>query len=392
MSRSPIIAFLVQRIGPYHHARLMAWAKLGKSVVWVIEFRSDDAVYAAWGGVRDCGEYHRRQTHSKEQLWQALDEIKPEVIVCVGYADLEISQAMWWALRKQVPLVTCSDTTFTDGPRSWGKEQFKRRVVAAFSAALVAGSRAQHYLQGLGLDPQHQFRAWDAVDNCYFEQGAGAARNDTTTLLAQLKLPNRYFLCVARFIPEKNLPRLIEAYASYVGHSGDGAWALVLSGSGPLEEKLRRTIADARLGSVVHFTGFIQYSELPAYYGLAGALVLPSVSETWGLVVNEAMAAGLPVMVSAHCGCAPDLVREGENGFIFEPEDVTALADLMRTVAGLDETRRTAMGRRSREIVAAYSPAAFANGLEAAVTCAFARRHRRIPWLTRLIVCLMAKR
>ena len=79
--------------------------------------------------------------------------------------------------------------------------------------------------------------------------------------------------------------------------------------------------------------GFKQYDELPIYYGLAGAFIHASTTEQWGLVVNEAMAAGLPVIVSERCGCAPDLVENGRNGFTFDPYDVDALTHLMLKMA-----------------------------------------------------------
>ncbi len=385
------IAFLVQRVGPYHHARLCAWAAVRPGAVKVIEFRPADAVYA-WTPVKENGGYERFQTHSREELCRTLDEMQPQVVVGVGYADPEINQATAWALHRRVPLVTCSDSTYDDEPRSWTKELFKRRIVGAFDAALVAGRRAHDYLEHLGLGGERRFQPWDVVDNAHFERGAELCRAGESASRERLKLPPRYFLCVARFVPKKNLQRLVEGYVRYARQAGDGAWSLVLSGSGPLEAELRASVAAAGLNRQVHFPGFLQYPDLPAYYGLAGAFVLPSESDQWGLVVNEAMAAGLPVLVSSRCGCAPDLVREGENGFTFDPEKSETLAERLTQVAGLDQARHSAMGQRSREIVAAFSPEAFARGLEAAVAFALTRRPARKPRLTRVLVNLLAMR
>ena len=106
-------------------------------------------------------------------------------------------------------------------------------------------------------------------------------------------------------------------------------WSLVLLGDGPLKSDLCRLISDLRLDACVHLPGFKQYHELPVYYGLASAFVHASTTEQWGLVVNEAMASGLPVLVSNRCGCAQDLVKEGVNGFTFDPCNVEQLAQLM---------------------------------------------------------------
>jgi glycosyltransferase involved in cell wall biosynthesis len=386
-----MIAFLVQRIGPYHHARLCAWAAARPGAIHVLEFRPADAVYA-WASVKENGGYLRRQTRSREELCRALDELRPQAIVCVGYADPEISQAAAWALRRRVPLVTCSDSTYEDEPRAWAKEAFKRRIVSVFDAALVAGRRAHDYLERLGLGRDRRFQPWDVVDNAHFARGAELSRKDEPASRTRLKLPSRYFLCVARFIPKKNLPRLVEAYARYATQAGPEAWSLVLAGAGPLEPELQTGVAAAGLGRQVHFPGLLPYSDLPAYYGLAGAFVMPSVSDQWGLVVNEAMAAGLPVLVSSRCGCAPDLVREGGNGFTFDPENVPQLAELLQRLAQMDETGRAALGRLSREMIKAFSPEAFAQGLEAAVACALAPRRPNKPWFVRMPVNLLARR
>lgn len=387
MSGEPSVAFLVQRVGPYHHARLSAWASSRAGAVAVIEFRPADAVYA-WAPVETEGGYRRILTHSRREMAGALEAIKPQVVVCVGYADREIHYAMVWALKNNVPLVTCSDSTLEDERRSWVKEMLKRSIVAAFDAALVAGSRARSYLAGLGVASDRCFAPWDVVDNAYFERGAGEARRDEVFYRVELKLPRHYFVCVARFVPKKNLQRLIDAYACYVAEAGAQAWDLVLSGAGPLEAALRAQVIARDVGARVHFTGFLQYPDLPACYGLAGALVLPSVSDQWGLVVNEAMASGLPVVVSTHCGCAPDLVCEGENGFTFDPGDTASLAQRLMLVAAMSPLKRAAMGARARELVAAFSPSTFSSGLEAAVACALQRRRRPVSWLTRGLLFL----
>ena len=370
---SRAVAFLVQRIGPYHHARLQALAADRSLSVYAIEFRPGDAVYA-WEPVKDVGRYHRLQAADGKSLRKVLETILPEVVVCVGYADPEVHGAAGWALRRGVPLVTCSDSNYIDEPRTWIREALKRLVVSAFDSGLVAGSRSHEYLGMLGMDGNRRFSPWDVVDNEHFRLGAESARCNAAELRAKLRLPEYYFLCVARLVPQKNLDRLLEAYTTYAEIAGSAAWSLILSGSGPLEARLRETVVRAGLESRVHFQGFLQYPDLPVRYGLAGAFVLPSTSDQWGLVVNEAMAAGLPIVVSSRCGCAPDLVRAGENGFEFDPADTSALANALAKVAQMEPERRAQMGDRSREIIAGFTPEAFAKGLKSAVEYARTRR------------------
>jgi glycosyltransferase involved in cell wall biosynthesis len=144
-------------------------------------------------------------------------------------------------------------------------------------------------------------------------------------------------------------------------------------GDGELRSSIMSRIARLDLVEDIRLPGFKQYGELPIYYGLASAFVHASTSEQWGLVVNEAMASGLPVLVSKRCGCAPDLVEDGLNGFTFDPCDVEELAGLMQHVAAMTDEQRHAMGHASRLIVADWGPERFADGLMQAVRVAMSR-------------------
>lgn len=385
------VAFLVQKIGPYHHARLSAYAALRQGELHVIEFRPEDTVYA-WAAVRQEGCYTRSQTRTVEALRGELEKIDPQAIVCVGYADREISSAVSWAMARRVPLVTCSDSTYEDEPRSSLKEMFKRQVLRSFEAGLVAGQRARTYLSGLGLKDASLFSPWDVVDNDYFHAEADRVRANEAELRARFNLPEKYFLCVARFVAKKNLKRFIGAYGDYVRQTRGEAWSLVLSGSGPLEFELREVVREENLGAYVRFPGFLQYDRLPTYYALSRAFVLPSVSDQWGLVVNEAMASGLPVLVSNRCGCAPDLVQEEGNGLSFDPHRTDLITQSLATIAGLDDRRLQAMGKQSRAIIGKYSPEKFAVGLAAAIECSIAHPRDRVRWLPRLIAQSLALR
>jgi glycosyltransferase involved in cell wall biosynthesis len=116
--------------------------------------------------------------------------------------------------------------------------------------------------------------------------------------------------------------------------------------------------------------GFKQYPDLPAYYGLASAFIHASTTEQWGLVVNEAMASGLPVLVSNRCGCAQDLVREGVNGFTFDPYNVEEMANVMLRLTETPKHRLTEMGDASRQLISAWGPERFARGLHDAAETA----------------------
>jgi glycosyltransferase involved in cell wall biosynthesis len=203
------------------------------------------------------------------------------------------------------------------------------------------------------------------VDNDYFAQRAIEIRNSKFETRKKYGLPENYFLASARFIQKKNLFTLLRAYADYIHrceHENVKQWDLVLPGDGPLEGVLHSQVSRFNLQDHVLLPGFKQYDELPIYYVLADVFVHVSATEQWGLVVNEAMATGLPVLVSRRCGCAPDLVAEGKNGFTFDPGSVKSLGKLMGDISCLSKERLEEMRRENLRIIAGFMPTHFARG------------------------------
>jgi glycosyltransferase involved in cell wall biosynthesis len=246
-----------------------------------------------------------------------------------------------------------------------------------FSGALVAGQPHRDYLIQLGMTPNRIFDGYDVVDNDFFSLGADAARKHAAEERVRLALPKPFFLSCCRFIPEKNLMRLLDAYKMYRDLPEAAAWDLVLVGDGPLRSQLAQWVSQHDLQDFIHMPGFIQYENLPAYYGLAEAFILPSISETWGLAVNEAMAAGLPVLVSKACGCSSDLVATDRTGYTFDPDRADELVKLMTLVAS-DHRARQDIGKAARGAIAEWSPARYGKNLRRVTQVALGtnQRHR----------------
>jgi 1,2-diacylglycerol 3-alpha-glucosyltransferase len=260
-----------------------------------------------------------------------------------------------------------SESTYQDSVRTPGVEYLKRQIVRRFDAALVGGRRQKEYSAFLGLPADRIFLGYDVVDNEFFARGAAEVRQQEELYRHRYGLPKEYFLTVSRFIEKKNLHFLIDTYKQYRGLAGNDCWDLVLCGSGPLNQEIKDRARDI---SGIHLPGFKQADELPVYYGLAGVFILPSSHfEQWGLVVNEAMASGLPILVSQVCGCTPELVHEGVNGFTFDPGDSEALSRLMLKMTS-EEVALRAMGEASSRMIAAWSPETFAENLIRAITIA----------------------
>jgi glycosyltransferase involved in cell wall biosynthesis len=295
-----------------------------------------------------------------ERVTRWLDDSDPQAVVIAGYYYPAMRAAARWAQRHGRVSILMGDSQWVDqrriALREWAKGWWVRRH---YDAAFVAGERTAAYLMRMGFPRERLWTGYDVVENQAFVDRAAAARSQGDSLRRRLGLPERYFLFVGRFAPEKNLPRLLEAYARYRTAAGPRAWGLVLVGSGPQEPMLQARAQD--LCDVV-FAGFQQGDVVSAYYGLASGLVLPSVSETWGLVVNEAMAAGLPVLVSHRCGCVPELVRPGVNGYVCDPFDIEHMARLMGVMSS-QTADVSNMGEASRQIVALYTPETWAQSL-----------------------------
>ena len=143
---------------------------------------------------------------------------------------------------------------------------------------------------------------------------------------------------------------------------GTAAWKLVIVGDGPIMTAVQSFIEESDLDGSVQLPGWVTFERLPAYYGLAGAFVHASMRETWGVVVNEAMAAELPVIVSNRCGSATELVCEGHNGFTFDPANVIELSELLWKVAH-GSCDRASMSVASHEIIQGWTPNTYAESL-----------------------------
>jgi 1,2-diacylglycerol 3-alpha-glucosyltransferase len=393
------VAVIFNRLGPYHCARLRAAARWGplvavevvrKDTTYQWDLVGDDSTFRWFTLFPECDGQQPVAGEVSRRLWSWLDRERPSVVALPGWSCAESLAALLWCARRGIPTVLMSESQSEDRRRSATIEWVKKRVVRLSGAALVGGQSHVRYLGMLGFPLERVFTGYDVVDNDHFAQGADTVRRDSDSR-SRLHLPERFFLASCRFIPQKNLPRLLASYARY-RREGPDAWDLVLLGDGPLGGQVRSTLRQLGLERAVLLPGFKQYKELPAYYALANAFVLPSVSEPWGLVVNEAMASGVPVLVSTRCGCARDLVHEERNGWTFDPFDVEGLAELMLRVSRLSPEQRLAMGRAGQEIMARWTPETFAKGLWRAVEAAQAAPQPSLCALDRALLPLLLHR
>lgn len=275
-----------------------------------------------------------------------------DVVILGGWNQPAFWQAALTARVRRRPLVVWIESTERDARRgSRAADAARRALVGSAAAALVPGRASAAYAETLGA--RRVVVAPNAVDLSLFRDRVDEERARRELLRAELGLEGCCFLAVGRLAPEKGFDVLLQALPQV-----PGATAIVL-GEGAEAKRLRSAAPAA-----VRFVGHVARDELPRWYAAADALVAPSRSEPWGFAIQEAAAAGLPIVATDAAGAAWDLVVEGENGFRVPAGDERALAAALAAVAA-DPAFRARAGRHSREVAAQHTPERWADAVAA---------------------------
>jgi 1,2-diacylglycerol 3-alpha-glucosyltransferase len=395
MSRRVVL--ITEIIAPYRIPVLNALACLEEVDLNVIFLAETDKKLRHWRVYRDEIRFPYRVLPSwrcragnnnfliNRGLWPSLNQLSPEVIICGGYNYIASWEALLWAAQHRTEFVLWSESNAYD--KRSGRvltECLKSYFLEKCDRFVVPGKASSEYLKTLisfhknspqkspsGKSPSDKsiLTAPNAIDNSWFARHAEATRGHATELRQNLKLPARFILFVGRLVPEKGVFDLIEAYAK-LDATLRSQVGLVFAGDGASSKKLAERAKQISPGTIC-FPGFAQREDLVPFYALAEALVLPTHSDPWGLVVNEAMACGLPIIVSSVAGCAADLVSDGWNGYVVPPRDAEKLSSAISSILRQLE-RRQEMSAHSLERIQNYSPEACAAGLAAAALPALA--------------------
>jgi glycosyltransferase involved in cell wall biosynthesis len=260
-----------------------------------------------------------------------------DAFVVTGWHLMSYWQAVRGCHRADVPVLVRGDSQLNT-PRSWvkrwGKEFVYRILMRQFDGFLVVGQRNREYLSHYGVKKERMFFTPHFVDNEWFAARAAQHRERRAAIRRPWGASEQTLvvLFVGKFIPKKRPRDILLALAILIEQRSIIDAVAVFVGAGELERPLRDEAS--LLGVQACFEGFKNQSELPACYVAADVLVLPSDGgETWGLVVNEAMACGLPAIVSDAVGCSPDLIQQGQTGFTFPMGDVQALRGRLQLFA-----------------------------------------------------------
>jgi glycosyltransferase involved in cell wall biosynthesis len=290
--------------------------------------------------------------HLTTGLFGALRELRPDVLVVGGWdqaayleayglRDLLGCRFLWWI-----------ESNLRDRrPSGSSIRRLKRGLIAGVDGVVVPGTASRQYARALGAPDDSIWSAPNAVDNARYRarEVDRASRHATPQMLF-----------VGRLESEKGLLTLLDAWSAI-----DVPGELTIVGSGSLRDRVAERVATATMPPV-RLVGHQQRDDLVDRYAEADAFVFPSVSDPWGLVLNEAMAAGLPVVASSAAGAVADLVEHGRNGLVVVPWDAGALATALSSLLA-EPSERLKMGRESAAIIERFTPEAWAAGMRRAV-------------------------
>lgn len=270
------------------------------------------------------------------KLFTALDDYQPDLVIASPITFFAGALGLRWAKKNQKKFIMFDDAK--------PLIQFKRNFLVKWVRNTLTAQADALWLPSVDYDTEYPalknkdvqfFYGFSCVDNAFFKSD-GLRKVNCNTIV-----------CVARLVPIKNIDNLLKAWQLVERESN---YKLQIIGDGPLRDNLTQLSAQLNLKQV-EFLRTVDNSTIPACYHKADALVLPSLSETWGLVVNEAMAAGLPVLLSNRINAAQSLLKEGVNGFSFDPFNVDEMANAILNYINLDNSQKEEMSARSTQIV-----------------------------------------
>ncbi len=303
------------------------------------------------------------------QLWSEIRSDRYDAVLIHGHQFAAYLVAMLAALVKRVPVLMRCDTHL--GLRRSGMRRiFRMLVVGALyrlaDRCLAVGSANARFYRGIGVPVRKIVVVPFAVDNDRFVAASSitAAERDVIRTGLGVPLGKPVVLFSSKFQARKHPDHVLRA-AARLRDMGI-RFTVLMVGSGDMVEPLRRLAAELSLDNVV-FGGFINQADLPKVYAASDVFVLPSENEPWGLIVNEVMCAGLPIVISDEVGCVADLVEDNDNGLLFKAGDVDGLTDCLKRVLS-DDDLRSRMGRRSRERIAQWGYAQCLERLSAATS------------------------
>ncbi len=355
------VLLLWDRMGDYHRARWKALQQLlGNENVFGADLLFADNLYK-WENTNNQQNYvclsgnDVQQKSVYGQLKRFIQFVKKNDIntFCIpGYGRLIYVLILLWSWIHSKKIIMFAESWYPNKIKVFDRVKgLFVRVTTNF--VFVSGERAkQHFIQNLNYDAKSILTGYSVVDNEHFSKTDNLIPSSQLIKSPFFNNPSKTLLCIARFAPEKNLEILIDAFAK--SNLLKVGYGLMIIGGGPLKDQLVKQIEILNMQNHIFLHEWVSYKELPGFYQQASCFVLPSNFEPWGLVVNEAMSAGLPVIVSDAVGAVPELCKE-TNSWIFESENEAQLINVLNILGEISEEKLSQMGQSSQEIIIDYT-------------------------------------
>lgn len=295
----------------------------------------------------------------QQELFRRLDEYQPDMVITGPIVFPCGAITLRWAHRNRRHIMVFDDYMVGNGLAERIKLMVKRLLYSRVDAYLVPNPKYLGTAKAFGFERPRVVYGLSAIDTMFYSSGKPAP-DGTGEYIHWPMVKRKVLLTVGRLVPIKNHGKLLEAWESVMRDHPGNEWELKIVGDGYLRHQLEDMIRSRSIPHV-RLLGGLDGQEVRDLYATSDAFILPSLSESWGMVVSEAMASGLPVLVSRTCNCVTDLVDDGVNGKLFEPTDVN---DIARAIKGLMKSEsRSKMGVESKNRVRKYDVAILSSNI-----------------------------
>lgn len=303
----------------------------------------------------------------KKRLFQKLDELQPDVVIAGAIAFYSGALSTYWARKNKKRVIIFDDAKIESVPRGKITNFIKRKIYSAVDAVIYPSNDWIETAQFWGFNKSQFFIGIDVVDNKFW-------KSDNNK--------EKCLLFVGRFIPCKNILNLIDKFNEIQNLDGS---KLMIVGDGEQKEEVMKLIGS---NTNIEYLPFVQQKELKDIYSRASAFIIPSRYDTWGLVINEAMASGLPIWASKECGATSVLVENGVNGVVFNPFDNDDLRSALQKFVDSDINKLSAMGKKSIDIIQKWDLSLLANESFRAIDYVLHAEPRKVDCIAHILLKL----
>lgn len=348
------VLFITNIPSPY---RIDFWNELGKFVNLTVWFEATNEKNREWN-VNGLGENFKYEflegrtfgldLHINYNIIKKLNNEKFDVYIMGGYSTPTEMIAIQWFRMNRIKFILNSDGGFIKDDKKITK-MIKKYFISSADKWLSSGSNCTKYLMHYGANENYIYEYPFSSVSYPLEELSVIDKNEKDIIKLKENLNKIVLLCVSRFDEMKGIDVLIKSFQKI----NNNEITLLIIGGGPMKSKYMDYIKSNNISNIV-IKDFIQKEELIKFYKISDIFILPTKYDVWGLVVNEAMNFGLPIITTEMCGCSYDLINNGENGYIIKSEDQEELTSKMEILIK-DEIKRKEFGKKSLQIIESYN-------------------------------------